>query len=116
MPDYDVVVIGAGAAGLAAAHALSAQGYSLAILEARDRIGGRVFTVQPAGSALPVELGAEFVEGDMPAILPIARAARLTLCEQHGSIWGSFAGNLSELDDESDGDESEARILQAMRE
>src|SRR3954451_15540357 len=44
----DVAIIGAGAAGLGAAHALRDSGLSLLVLEARDRIGGRAWTVQPA--------------------------------------------------------------------
>ncbi|HAN23862.1 MAG TPA: putrescine oxidase, partial [Microbacterium ginsengisoli] len=40
----DVVVIGAGAAGLTAAHELRRQGLSVAVLEARDRVGGRLWT------------------------------------------------------------------------
>src|SRR5215470_18114089 len=63
MDEFDVIVIGAGAAGLAAAHALSARGLSVAVLEARERIGGRIWTIRPEGSSVPLELGAEFVHG-----------------------------------------------------
>ena len=62
----DVIVIGAGAAGLAAAAALGRSGRSVLVLEARDRVGGRIWTrLEPALSA-PVELGAEFIHGDSP--------------------------------------------------
>ena len=64
---YDVIVIGAGAAGLAAAAELGRTGRSVLVLEARDRIGGRVWTHHPAGLAVPVELGAEFIHG-RPAV------------------------------------------------
>lgn len=57
------LVIGAGTAGLAAAHTLHTQGHSVLILEARDRIGGRVYTDRSL-STVPVELGAEFIHGD----------------------------------------------------
>jgi monoamine oxidase len=107
MADYDVLVIGAGASGLAAAHALSAHGLSIAILEARDRIGGRIYTVRPSGAALPIELGAEFVHGMPPQTFTIAQAAGLTLCERVGVMWSSFGGKLSRAYDYDDEDEDE---------
>ncbi|MEY4225940.1 MAG: hypothetical protein RL190_697, partial [Actinomycetota bacterium] len=56
-----VAVIGAGVAGLAAAGALREAGARVAVLEARDRIGGRVCT--DASWGVPVELGAAWVHG-----------------------------------------------------
>ncbi|HEU4782258.1 MAG TPA: FAD-dependent oxidoreductase, partial [Ktedonobacterales bacterium] len=63
MADYDVVIVGAGAAGLAAASALARAGRTVALIEARDRIGGRVYTIRPTGATLPIELGADFIHG-----------------------------------------------------
>jgi len=63
----DVVVIGAGAAGLAAAHALSSSGLRIAVLEARGRIGGRILTRRESGWPVAVELGAEFLHGEAEA-------------------------------------------------
>jgi monoamine oxidase len=57
-----VLVIGAGAAGLAAARTLHDSGHEVTVLEARDRIGGRAFTSYDIAGH-PVELGAEFVHG-----------------------------------------------------
>ncbi len=59
----DVVVIGAGAAGIAAARSLVAAGREVAVLEARDRVGGRVWTARDL-APFPVELGAEYVHGE----------------------------------------------------
>ena len=73
--EYDVIVVGAGAAGLAAAAHLSRNGKSVCVLEARDRIGGRILTVRPRGAAIPLELGAEFIQGDSPAIFEQLRLA-----------------------------------------
>src|SRR6201996_8913975 len=60
---FDVVIVGAGAAGLAALRDLDRAGCKVLCLEARDRIGGRVYTVCDPLSRIPVELGAEFIHG-----------------------------------------------------
>jgi monoamine oxidase len=75
----DAIVIGAGAAGLAAARELSAAGLRLAVLEARPRIGGRVLTAHDPAWTVPVELGAEFLHGAAPATRAVADAAGLPL-------------------------------------
>jgi monoamine oxidase len=59
----DVLVVGAGAAGLAAAAELTRAGRSVLVVEARDRIGGRCHTRRLPGIPAPVELGAEFIHG-----------------------------------------------------
>lgn len=56
-----VVVVGAGVAGLTAARALADAGLSVVVMEGRDRIGGRLDTVQPDGWPVPVERGASWV-------------------------------------------------------
>jgi len=75
----DVVVVGAGAAGLAAAERLSAAGLSVVVLEARSRAGGRIFTRRVHGWPLPIELGAEFVHGRSDELFEIAREASLLI-------------------------------------
>ena len=76
---YDAIVIGAGVAGLAAARQLADAGLSALILEARDRVGGRILTVKASGRR--VELGAEFVHGAPAEVLKVVQAARLSLVE-----------------------------------
>ena len=83
----DVVVIGAGAAGLAAAADLSRAGLLVTVLESRDRIGGRVHTLHDPGSPHPIELGAEFVHGRPEEIFQILRRANLLACDADGEHW-----------------------------
>jgi phytoene dehydrogenase-like protein len=95
----DVIVIGAGAAGLAAARELSYAGLAATVLEARDRIGGRIFTLHDANSPLPIELGAEFVHGEPEELLNVIRAAKLVLNELPDNHYRSRKGKLSLVQD-----------------
>jgi monoamine oxidase len=79
---YDTIVIGAGVAGLAAARILARHGLAVALLEARDRVGGRVHTV---GGAAPIELGAEFIHGLPQESWELLRDAGLGTYELRGS-------------------------------
>jgi monoamine oxidase len=72
----DAIVIGAGVAGLAAARDLKLAGFDTVVLEARDRIGGRIDTRRFPGWPMPVEAGAEFVHGRPPALLKLASHLR----------------------------------------
>lgn len=95
----DVVVIGAGVAGLAAAHVLRESGVEFAVLEARERIGGRVFTRHDSSLPVPIELGAEFVHGVAPELREIARDATLAILDNGGQRWQSNGGRLRRYDD-----------------
>jgi monoamine oxidase len=72
-----VVVVGAGAAGLAAARSLHDAGLTIVVLEARRRIGGRICTHREPGVPEPIELGAEFIHGDAPEMQAILDEAGL---------------------------------------
>jgi len=85
---YDVLILGAGAAGLRAAQTLAAAGRRVAVIEARNRIGGRILTrhVKPAAeTTIPVELGAEFVHGLPVQTWSLVREAELDSYELDGS-------------------------------
>jgi monoamine oxidase len=77
----DVVVIGAGAAGLAAARALSEAGRRVVVLEARTRVGGRILTRHDPEWPLPVELGPEFLHGEAEDARKIVDGAALGIVE-----------------------------------
>jgi Flavin containing amine oxidoreductase len=87
--EYDVLIVGAGAAGLTAARELAHAGRRVALIEARERIGGRIFTrVLPRNAGGPpnvVELGAEFVHGLPPALWSLVGEAGLAAYELAGS-------------------------------
>ncbi len=72
---FDVLVVGAGMAGLAAARKLVEMGRRVAVLEAQDRVGGRILTVRVGDEA--VELGAEFVHGRPPELIALIEEAGL---------------------------------------
>lgn len=98
MAAQDVIVIGAGAAGLAAAAALAERGRRVLVLEARDRIGGRIWTRHEAGVAAPVELGAEFIHGHAPATVAWLRRAGRGVVESPDSHWRLRDGVLQQRD------------------
>ncbi len=94
-----VAVIGAGVAGLSAARDLTAAGLTVEVLEARQRIGGRVLTIHDPSVAVPIEIGAEFVHGSAPQTEDLVREASLTLCDVNGDRWESDATRLRSLND-----------------
>jgi monoamine oxidase len=115
VPDYakpDVIIIGAGASGISAATALARAGLSITLLEARDRIGGRICTLQDPKLHAPIELGAEFIHGRPPEILHLLKAHHVQVREVDGDNWCVEDGRVGPCDFFSDVDQ----ILQKMRE
>jgi monoamine oxidase len=75
----DVAIIGAGAAGLGAAHALAGSGLSVIVLEARNRLGGRAWTVQ-ASPEVTFDVGCGWLHSaDKNSFVPIARQLNFEL-------------------------------------
>ena len=85
----EAIVVGAGAAGIAAAQRLIEAGQRVVVLEARDRIGGRIWTSDALGP--PIDLGASWIHGttDNP-LTPLARAAGLRFVHTDIDRFGSF--------------------------
>jgi monoamine oxidase len=82
--EFDVVIVGAGAAGLSALKELDRAGRKALCLEARGRIGGRVHTRIDPLSPAPVELGAEFIHGRSPEIWGLIRSHGLRVYDIAG--------------------------------
>jgi monoamine oxidase len=70
-----ILIIGGGVAGLTAAYELSRHKFSVTLLEAKPRLGGRIHTFVNGSFSQPVELGAEFIHGDLPHTLSILKEA-----------------------------------------
>src|ERR1700689_1826350 len=95
----DVVVIGAGAAGLAAARSLGRRELRVLLLEARDRIGGRVLWRPIARVATPAELGAEFIHGPAERTKALLREAGSAAIDMGGDSWIRENGEFQRNDD-----------------
>jgi monoamine oxidase len=89
---WDVVIIGAGVAGLTAARALAEAGRSVLLLEARDRVGGRIWTRHEVDTVAPVELGAEFIHGQIPQTLNLLHEEGKAALSADGDHWTLFHG------------------------
>jgi monoamine oxidase len=97
--DADIVVVGGGVAGLAAAATVHDAGARVVLLEARDRIGGRILTIRDDRLPIPIELGAEFIHGSAPETVKLARDAGLATYEVLGERWSAAAGRVRRVDD-----------------
>jgi monoamine oxidase len=94
-----ILIIGAGAAGLAAACDVARAGLQVTVIEARDRIGGRVHTIHDESLNLPIELGAEFVHGKHPALFKLLESSRTAFFDVTERHWYFENGVLSRSHD-----------------
>jgi monoamine oxidase len=101
--DADVIVLGAGMAGLAAARALAERGLHVLVVEAQQRVGGRILSQKVDGGGT-VELGAEFVHGRPPELWALIDEAGVQTVERDGATlregWGGGLENAESGDDE----------------
>jgi monoamine oxidase len=99
----DVCVVGAGAAGLTAAWHLASNGQAVVLLEARERMGGRIHTRFTTGYPdLAVELGAEFVHGRHPSLYDLCKHNNLPLAEMGGVTYRDSGQGLKPANENSD--------------
>ena len=109
---YDVIIIGAGAAGLLATRDLARAGYQVCVLEAAGIAGGRISTVKEGFQGY-VETGAEFIHGKLPLTFKLLKEAGLShevvegkmtgvqngkwRTEEHDAHWDEFMKRLGKL-------------------
>lgn len=122
MNSSDTIIIGAGAAGLIAAYELTKAGKKVTILEARNRIGGRCYTFSGQNFTQPIELGAEFIHGELPLTLKLLKEGGIkyepafgdNFQAKNGEIkqseffmehWGEFEKALNEVQEDQSLDE-----------
>jgi monoamine oxidase len=92
----DVIIIGAGAAGLIAADVLTQNGNSVSIVEARDRVGGRIFTTRPDRFSVEIEFGAEFIHGDLPLTTELAKRSNTKFANAKGKVYSIEDGEIQQ--------------------
>jgi monoamine oxidase len=102
--DRTVTVIGAGLAGLSAAYDLHRAGWKVTVLEARDRVGGRVYSLRNFSNGLVAEGGGEFIAESHTRMLAYARLFDLKLgragsWQGQDEDWGWFEGKAGRMSD-----------------
>ncbi|TGE28122.1 flavin monoamine oxidase family protein [Hymenobacter metallicola] len=94
----DILIIGAGAAGLMAARHLTRAGRRVLVLEARNRPGGRVHTFSDASFSGPTEAGAEFLHGEVALTQELLQAAATPLHDTAGLTYEVEQGRVKTAD------------------
>ena len=107
----DVIIVGAGVAGLTAAAEIGRSGHSVLVVEARSRIGGRVFTGRDSRTGAAIEFGAEFIHGLPPEIWEPLQGRNIKIAEVEGSQWCRHHGCLGKCQFFSDVDGILSRMV-----
>ena len=114
--ETEIIVIGAGAAGLMAARQLARTGKSVVVLEARERIGGRIHTLREGRFSSYAEAGAEFIHGEVPLTLSVLQEAAVTYSKMAGQTWAIRQGELTKGAFLSEGWEDLIDLLNGLKE
>jgi monoamine oxidase len=109
---HDCVVVGAGVSGLIAANELSKNGWRVLILEAQDRAGGRIHTLHLPEVNHYIELGAEFIHGDVTVSKTLLTEAGIAYQSMQGETYQIEKGDLSR---DAPSDRNWQRIMRALK-
>lgn len=104
MNQKSVTIIGAGMAGVAAAYELHKAGWQVTVLEARGRVGGRVYSVREFSNGLAAEGGGEFIDAHHSRMIALAKEFNLSLgkagsWQEQSGDWGAFENRAGRLSD-----------------
>lgn len=99
-----VIVIGAGLSGLSAAYDLHRAGWKVTVLEARERVGGRVYSLRNFSNGLVAEAGGEFIEESHTRMLAFAeqfdlKLGRVGSWQGQDGDWAAFEGKAGPMSD-----------------
>lgn len=93
----EILIIGAGASGLMAAYELARAGKKVIVVEARDRIGGRISPLDEKRFGYPAQAGAEFVHGEAVYTKALIKEAGLTYIVDDNELWSARGGEFSKM-------------------
>ncbi len=110
-----VIIIGAGAAGLMAAWKLSDAGKQVLVVEARERPGGRIYTMPGGKFTTRIEAGAEFIHGKAPLTFELLDQAGLTYHKITGELWNARKNHPEQQDDFIEDQELLTRKLKEIK-
>jgi len=94
-----IIIIGGGVSGLMSARELSKQGYAVTILEATDRLGGRIHTIRNSLFTRPVERGVEFIHGNLPLTIGLLKESGIEYKPVRGNMLRIVDGDWKTQDD-----------------
>ena len=113
--ETDIIIVGAGASGLAAAYELSVVNKKVLVLEAKDRIGGRIYSIADSRFKKVVEAGAEFIHGDLQVTLRLLKNAGIRTHAAKGKMWEVEKGQISRTRDFIEGWDKLMKELKALK-
>ncbi|MEO6149610.1 MAG: NAD(P)/FAD-dependent oxidoreductase [Mucilaginibacter sp.] len=116
MKKTEVLIIGAGAAGLMAAYQLTKAGKKVTVLEARNHTGGRIHTLSNELFFKHAELGAEFVHGNLPITLALLKEARIAYKPAGGGMWEYSNGSFKQSEQFAEGWDLMLKKLKELKE
>lgn len=82
----NIIIVGGGVAGLMAARELLKEGYIVTVLEASNRLGGRIHTIHNSVFKFPIETGVEFIHGDLPLTIQLLKEASIKYIPVRGEM------------------------------